>query len=128
MFASNFTLTIDGVDFSDYIQQETDIAETMRKVIGEAQADAVDGTTIPDLIKIKWDPSFLLAPMPKSKMQTLIALMEKESVALEYTSVKTADMATRPITAIPTAMQVKFATRWNGEHIYDATPISFEEV
>ena len=128
MFASNFTLTIDGVDFSDYIQQETDITETMRKVIGKAQADAVDGTTIPDLIKIKWDPSFLLAPMPKSKMQTLIALMEKESVALEYTSVKTADMATRSITAIPTAMQVKFATRWNGEHIYDATPISFEEV
>lgn len=128
MFASNFTLIIDGVDFSDYIQQETDITETMRKVIGEAQADAVDGTTIPDLIKIKWDPSFLLAPMPKSKMQTLIALMEKESVALEYTSVKTANMATRSIAAIPTAMQVKFATRWNGEHIYDATPISFEEV
>ena len=128
MFASNFTLIIDGVDFSDYIQQETDIQETMRKVIGEAQDTAVDGTTIPDLIKIKWDPSFLLQPMPKSKMQTLIALMEKESVALEYTSVKTADMATRSITAIPTAMQVKFATRWNGEHIYDATPISFEEV
>lgn len=128
MFASNFTLIIDGVDFSDYIQQETDITETMSKVIGEAQADAVDGTTIPDLIKIKWDPSFLLAPMPKSKMQTLIALMEKESVALEYTSVKTTDMATRSITAIPTAIQVKFATRWNGEHIYDATPISFEEV
>ena len=128
MFASNFTLIIDGVDFSDYIQQETDIQETMRKVIGEAQDTAVDGTTIPDLIKIKWDPSFLLQPMPKSKMQTLIALMEKESVALEYTSVKTTDMATRSITAMPTAMQVKFATRWNGEHVYDATPISFEEV
>lgn len=128
MFASNFTLTIDGVDFSDYIQQETDITETMRKVIGPAQDDAVDGTTIPDLIKTKWDPSFLLVPMPKSKMQTLIALMEKESVALEYTSVKTADMATRSITAIPTTIRVKFATRWNGEHVYDATPISFEEV
>lgn len=128
MFANNFTLTIDGVDFSSYIQQETDIQENMIKVIGEAQADAVDGTTIPDLIKIKWNPSFLLMPMPKAQMQTLIALMERESVALEYTSIKTADMATRSITAIPVAMQVKFATRYNGEHIYDATPIAFEEV
>lgn len=123
----NFTLTINGTDFSGYIQQETDIAETMTKVIGEAQADAIDGTTIPDLIKVKWNPSFLLQPMPKTRMQTLIALMEQETVSLEYTSIKQ-NGTLRSITAIPVSMSVKFATMHNGEHIYDATPISFEEV
>lgn len=123
----NFTLQINGTDFSGYIQQETDITETMTKIIGEAQADAVDGTTIADLIKIKWNPSFLLQPMPKTKMQTLIAMMEQETVTLDYTSIKL-DGSLRSITAIPVSMTVKFATMHSGEHIYDATPISFEEV
>lgn len=128
MFSQNFVLKINGVDFSAYIQQETDISETMRKVVGDAQSDAVDGTTIPDLLKVKWDPGFLLAPMPKSQMQTLITMMERETVSLEYTSVKSANMARRSIVAMPVSMTVKFATRHNGAHIYDATPIAFEEV
>lgn len=123
---ANFTLIINAVDFSTYIQQETDIAETMTKVIGPAQAEAVDGTTIPDLVKIKWNPSFLLRPMPKTQMQTLLALMEQETVELEYTSVVNNTM--RSITAMPVSMKVKFATRNGTDYIYDATPISFEEV
>lgn len=126
--ATNFTLLINGTDYSSYIQQETDITEQMEKVTGEAEGDAVDGTTIPDLIKVKWHPAFLLQPMPKSRMQALIALMEAETVNLEYTSVHTIDNATRSITAMPSAMSVKYATRFNGEYIYDATPISFREV
>lgn len=122
----NFTLIINAVDFSEYIQQETDIAETMTKVIGPAQADAVDGTTIPDLVKVKWNPSFLLRPMPKTQMQTLLALMQQETVELEYTSV--VNNTTRQITAMPVSMKVKFATRDGTDYIYDATPLSFEEV
>ena len=123
---ANFTLTINAVDFSAYIQQETDIKETMTKVIGPAQADAVDGTTIPDLVKVKWNPSFLLKPMPKTQMQTLLALMEQETVDLVYTSVR--NNSTRNITAMPVSMTVKFATRNGSAYIYDATPIAFEEV
>lgn len=123
---ANFTLTINAVDFSGYIQQETDIAETMEKIVGPAQGTAVDGTTIPDLVKVKWHPSFLLQPMPKSKMQTLLAVMQQETVDLVYTSV--VNNTTRNITAIPTSMKVKFATRNGTDYIYDATPISFEEV
>lgn len=123
----NFTLIINGVDFSGYIQQETDISERMRKIIGPAQDVAVDGTTIPDLVKVKWDPSFLLMPMPRSKMITLLNLMEMETVSLEYTSVRN-ELALRSITAMPTEISVQFATMYNGEHIYRETPISFEEV
>jgi len=123
---ANFTLIINATDFSAYIQQETDIEETMTKVIGPAQASAVDGTTIPDLVKIKWNPSFLLKPMPKSQMQTLLALMQQETVELEYTSV--VNNTTRQITAMPVSMTVKFATRNGADYIYDATPIAFEEV
>jgi len=126
--ANNFTLIINAVDFSAYIQQETDIEETMTKVIGPAQADAVDGTTIPDLVKIKWNPSFLLKPMPRSMMNTLIAMMEQETVELEYTSIKYGDPTLRSITAMPTTMTVKYATNFGGERVYADTPISFEEV
>ena len=123
---ANFTLIIDAEDFSDYIQQETDITETMTKVIGPAQAEAVDGTTIPDLVRVKWNPSFLLMPMPKTKMQNLIAMMQLETVDLVYTSV--VNNTTRNITAMPVSMKVKFATRYGTQYIYEPTPISFEEV
>ena len=123
----NFTLILNGVDFSDCIQQETDIKESMVKIVGPAQASAVDGTTIPDLVVTKWNPSFLLAPLPRSRMATLLALMELETVTVEYTSVKF-DGALRTIEAMPVSMTVQFATTWNGERIYKETPIAFEEV
>lgn len=123
-----FTLIIDDVDFSSYIQQETDISETMTKVIGGAQATAIDGTTVPDLIKIKWNPSFLLKPLPRPMMATLISKMEQETVRLQYTTVKNADGELRIIDAMPVSITVKFATNWYGERIYAETPISFEEV
>ena len=119
-------LYINGNDFSDYIQQETDISERMRKIVGRAQDTAIDGRTIPDLLAVKWDPSFLLQPMPQAKMATLLALMKEETVALQYTSVTSG--ALRSITAMPVAMTVKYAMQWNSMRIYDATPISFEEV
>lgn len=119
-------LYIDNVDFSDYIQQETDITETLRKVTGRAQGVAVDGTTIPDLIANKWDPGFRLMPMPQAKMATLIAKMEQETVVLKYTSVKLGTL--RTITAMPTGMRVQYAMPYGSTRIYDGTPISFEEV
>lgn len=126
--ANNFTLKINAVDYSAYIQQETDIVETMTKVIGPAQGEAVDGTTIPDLVKVKWNPSFLLRPLPQSMMATLISLMERETVEVQYTSVKLGNASLRTITAVPVSITVKFATMYNGTRIYEPTPISFEEV
>ena len=124
---ATFTLIINAVDFSGYIQQETDITEQMTKIIGPAQENAVDGTTIPDLVKVKWNPSFLLKPLPQPMMETLIALMEEETVELEYTSVRYGNQL-REITAMPVSMSVKFATLYNNTRIYEPTSISFEEV
>lgn len=124
--ANNITLRINGINFSNYIQQETDISEQMRKIIGPAQEEGIDGVTIPDLVKVKWDPAFRLKPLPQSAMVTLIALMEAETVTLQYSSVRT--QALRSIEAMPVSMQVQFATMFNGERIYADTPISFEEV
>lgn len=124
---ATFTLIINAVDFSGYIQQETDITEQMTKIIGPAQENAVDGTTIPDLVKVKWNPSFLLKPLPQPMMETLIALMEEETVELEYTSVRYGNQL-REITAMPVSMSVKFATLYNNTRIYEPTTISFEEV
>lgn len=121
------TLKINYIDFSEYIQQETDIIETMRKVVGPAQGDALDGTTIPDLIKVKWDPAFRLKPLPQSMMAQLIPLMESETVTISYTSVKLGSVL-REIEAMPVSMSIQYATTFNGERIYADTPISFEEV
>ena len=120
------TLIINGQDFSAYIQQKTDITETMRRIVGPAQDTAVDGTEILDLVKIKWDPAFRLNPLPKSMMQKLIAMMEQEQVTIKYESV--VQNTLRTIDAEPVSITVQFATYWNGEEIYADTPISFMEV
>lgn len=126
---ANTTLIINDVDFSDYIQQETDIEETMVKVVGPAQDTAIDGTTIPDLIKIKWNPSFRLKPMARIDMNVLINLMQLETVTLQYTSIRSSGYNLRTIEAIPVSMKVQYAkTNPNGYRIYADTPISFEEV
>ena len=122
-----FQLYLDGEDFSDYIQQETDITETLRKVYGPGQQIAVDGTIVPDLIANKWDPGFRLMPMPRTKYATLVAKMEQETVALEYTSIKEPDNTLRAITALPASLRVAYATQFAGERVYDGTMISFQE-
>ena len=122
------TLIINGQDFSDYIQQETDITETMRKVVGPAQDTAVDGTDILDLLKVKWDPSFLLKPMPQAQMAQLIAMMSLEQVTLTYTSVVSGDLRTN-VDMQPLSMTVQYAmTTRSGVRIYADCPISFQEV
>lgn len=122
------TLIINGTDFSNYIQQETDISETMRKIVGPAQDTAVDGTDILDLLKVKWDPSFLLKPMPQAQMAQLISMMELEKVTLTYTSVVSGELR-QDIDMQPLSMTVKYAmTTANGVRIYADTPISFQEV
>lgn len=123
---ADFTLHINGEDFSGYIQQKTDITEQMVRIVGGAQGPAIDGTTIPDLVKIKWNPSFLLMPMSKEKMQTLLDMMQMETVQLDYTSIVLNEL--RTITAMPVSMRVKFGTMQGGAYIYEPTPISFEEV
>lgn len=122
------TLIINGQDFSNYIQQETDISETMRKVTGPAQDTAVDGTDILDLLKVKWDPSFRLKPMPQAQMTQLIAMMEMEQVTVTYTSVVSGTVRSN-IDMQPMSMTVQYAmTTANGVRIYADTPISFQEV
>ena len=119
------TLIINNVDFSEYIQQETDVVEQMRRV--ENIETAIDGTMIPTLLAIKWDPSFLLKPLPKNKIETLIAMMELETVVVQYTSV-VFNNNDRIIEAKPESIRVQFAMSYNGEDIYADTPISFIEV
>lgn len=123
---ADITLIINNTDYSAYIQQTHDINESMRKIYGRAQGPAVDGTMIADLIAIKWDPSFMLKPLPQSMAEELISLMELETVSLQYSSVKNGAQL-RKITALPQSISISYATTERGERIYDATTIAFEE-
>lgn len=121
-------LIINNTDFSAYIQQETDITEKMRKIYGQAQATALDGTTIPNLVAVKYDPSFRMKPLPQSLAARLLNMMEAETVTLKYTSWKVAGSGTRSITAFPVSMTVSYATTdYNGNRVYAPTEIAFEE-
>ena len=122
------TVIIDDLDISQYIQQTQDISEQMRKVYGKAQDTALDGSIIPNLVAIKWDPSFGTKPMPQSVASTLIAYMEKETVTLQYTSFKYAGGQTRTITALPMSLTVSYATNdYNGERVYQSAALAFQE-
>lgn len=122
------TVLINGTDISDYVQQTQDISETMRKVYGAAQDTASDGTIIPNLIAVKWDPSFLTVPMPQSIAEQVIAYMEQETVTLKYTSFKVAGSGTRTITALPVSCTVSYAMDdHTGTRIYQACKLVFQE-
>lgn len=122
------TVIIDDLDISEYIQQTVDITERMRKVYGKAQDTALDGTTIPNLVAIKYDPSFSTKPMPQSIAETLASYMEKETVTLQYTSFKYAGGQVRTITALPQSITINYATDdYNGERIYNNMALAFEE-
>ena len=122
------TVIIDDLDISEYIQQTTDITEQMRKIYGRAQDTALDGTTIPNLVAIKYDPSFSTRPMPQSIAEILASYMEKETVTLQYTSFKYAGGQVRTITALPQSITINYATDdYNGERIYNNMALAFEE-
>lgn len=122
------TVIIDDLDISEYIQQTVDITERMRKVYGKAQDTALDGTTIPNLVAIKYDPSFSTKPIPQSIAETLASYMEKETVTLQYTSFKYAGGQVRTITALPQSITINYATDdYNGERIYNNMALAFEE-
>lgn len=122
------TVIIDDLDISEYIQQTTDITEQMRKIYGRAQDTALDGTTIPNLVAIKYDPSFSTKPMPQSIAEILASYMEKETVTLQYTSFKYAGGQVRTITALPQSITINYATDdYNGERIYNNMALAFEE-
>lgn len=122
------TVIIDDLDISEYIQQTVDITEKMRKVYGKAQDMALDGTTIPNLVAIKYDPSFSTKPIPQSIAERLASYMEKETVTLQYTSFKYAGGQVRTITALPQSITLNYATdNYNGERVYNNMALSFEE-
>lgn len=122
------TVIIDDLDISEYIQQTVDITERMRKVYGKAQDTALDGTTIPNLVAIKYDPSFSTKPIPQSIAETLASYMEKETVTLQYTSFKYAGGQVRTITALPQSITLNYATdNYNGERVYNNMALAFEE-
>lgn len=122
------TVIIDDLDISEYIQQTQDITEQMRKIYGRAQDTATDGTTIPNLVAIKYDPSFSTKPMPQSIAEILASYMEKETVTLQYTSFKYAGGQVRTITALPQSITLNYVTDdYNGERIYNNMALAFEE-
>ena len=119
------TLTINGVDFSSYVQWEVGRNETTRRVYGPNGVVDIDGTEYPDLLGTKLDPVFLLKPMPKSMMQAIYGVIQQNTVTLVYSSFS--DNSDRTITAIPQDLTFNFAMQgWDGE-IYTGTGLSFRE-
>lgn len=116
---------INGVDYSAYIQQKTDVTETPRRISGANAGTALDGTYIEDYVTTKYDPSFRAKPMPASMIASLLAACENEYVTIRYTSGR-AD-GTRTIVAVPTASTIQFLTAYADSRIYGGLTLSFTE-
>lgn len=122
------TVIINGLDISEYIQQTKDITETMRKIYGKAQDVTTDGTIIPNLVAVKYDPSFSTKPMPESVARLLASYMEMEAVQLKYTSFLSSPGQVRTIIALPQSVTLNYATDdYSGARIYNNMALSFEE-
>lgn len=119
------TLIINGVDYSEYIQQKTDITETPRRITGANSGTALDGTYIEDYVTTKYDPSFRAKPMPAGKIAELLAACESGYVTLRYFSGR--ENGIRAILAVPTASTVQFLTQYAESAIYGGLVLSFKE-
>lgn len=120
LYADNYNLT-------PLIQQTVDVRESMRKIYGNNGGMSTAGVEFDDLIATKYDPSFRLKPLPASEYAAVMAIMEKESVVLRYTSVKTTG-ALRTITAAPLELGAHYVTDSYGRRIYDGEIISFKQL
>ena len=120
------TLIINGVDYSTYIQQKTDITETPRRISGNNTGTALDGTYIEDYVTTKYDPSFRAKPMPADKIAALLAACENEYVSIRYSSGRANGV--RSIQAVPTASTIQFLTTYaETQAIYGGLVLSFTE-
>lgn len=119
------TLIIDGVDFSDFIQQKTDIVERPRYIDGKGIGTAINGNAIFDRIATKYDVSFLLKPMPAENIREIIRACEANESEVQYTSVLFD--TERSIKAQLSISAVRYLTESNGNRIYGECSIVVSE-
>ena len=79
---ANFTLIIDGVNFSDCVQQQTDIYETPQYVEGPNGGMSKVGTPIWDRVNTLYHFEQPLKPLPKARLAQLARACEPNEVTL----------------------------------------------
>lgn len=120
------TFTMNGIDFSAYIQRKIDITETPRRITGPHSGTALDGSYIEDYITTKYDVSVRTKPLPDAMISALLAEFEGAYVTLVYTSFLTLGDVRR-IQAVPTASTLRFLTEYAEGRIYGDLVLSFTE-
>lgn len=119
------TLIINGVDFSNYIQQTVDIVEAPRRVEGSNGGTSVDFEEIYDEGVTKYDASFKLKPMPASMIRVLLAAVEEVPSDVMYTSMLSD--TPRLIEARVSIDTISYLTTARGERIYGESAITITE-
>lgn len=120
----NFVLIIDGVDFSDCIQQRTDIQETPDYINGPNTGKSKVGTPIWDRVNTTYGFSQPLKPLPRERYEQLARACEPNEVTLTYKSFLAA--GTRTVRAQLSLSRIQYATEaWNGM-IYHGAKLNAE--
>lgn len=120
-------LYVGNLNLTQYIQQQTDVIEQVRKVYGNNGGMSISGEEFEDLITVKIDPSFRLKPLPRDAYNQVMAVMKQSTVTVRYTSVISS--ALRSIQAAPLEMTAHYVMdSYSGARIYDGEIISFRQV
>lgn len=117
---ANFMLIIDGVNFSDCVQQQTDIFETPQYVEGPNGGMSKVGTPIWDRVNTLYHFEQPLKPLPKARLVQLARACEPNEVTLTYQSFLQA--SPRTVKAQLTISRTQFGVSgWNGDIYYGGT-------
>lgn len=122
-FTLRQTLIIDGVDFSDYIQQKVNVTEEPIYSDGAAVGETLADSVVRDRLGIRFRNSFSLKPLPQSKFFSLLKASAANSVTVTLTTSRSASPIT--IDAQITLSQYSYATT-AGERVYSGANIIIE--
>lgn len=115
------TLIIDGTDFSDYIQQMSQVGISPIYTNGANVGETDSGIQIFDRARVRYALSFALKPLPQSLFQTLIAACEANSVPVVATTPRYA--VNQSFVAQISLSSFSYATNSQGERIYSGATI-----
>lgn len=119
-----FVLIIDGVDFSDCLQQRNEIQETPDYINGPNAGTSKVGTPIWDRVNTAYGWQQALKPLPRARYEALAKACEPNEVTLTYTSFMSSTPKT--VRAQLALSRIRYATEsWNGS-IYHGATISAE--
>lgn len=118
------TLIINGVDFSDCIQNQNEISETPIYVNGPNTGTNILGSPIFDRVATRYRNSYAMKPLPRNRFEQLLKAVSPSRVSFIISTARDRD-ATTGYGQISIS-QYSYGMDFDGERIYYGGRITVE--